>query len=103
MNTGWQCECRTAQTDSRFICRPESDWGLHITKSAANIPPYFGIGVEVAGKRIAAGAPSLAYWHNEYVPGSKGGGQFWEKKYSSQISTNLLASATHPGNGSDLH
>jgi signal transduction histidine kinase len=86
---------------SRFICRPESDWGSSITKNTANIPPYFGVSVEVAGQRIAAAAPPLAYWHNEYVPGGKGGGQFWEKKYSGKNSTNLLASATHTDIGGE--
>ena len=65
------------------------------------LPTYFGVSVEVAGQRIAAAAPPLAYWHNEYVPGSKGGGQFWEKKYSGKNSTNLLASAAYSNDGSE--
>jgi signal transduction histidine kinase len=85
----------------RFICSPESDWGLRITKNTVSIPVYFGVGVEVAGQRIAAGAPAVTYWHDEYVPGGKGGGQYWEKKYSGKISTNLLASATHLGKANE--
>jgi signal transduction histidine kinase len=84
---------------ARFICHPEFDWGLRIKRDTEHIPAYFGVGVDVAGKRIAAGAPSLAYWHSEYVSGGKGGGQFWGKKYSDGISTNYLASAARLANG----
>jgi signal transduction histidine kinase len=91
----------TGTNSFRFICRPESDFGLRITKNTASVPAYFSVGVEMAGKRIAAGAPAITYWHSEYVPGGKGGGQYWEKKYSGKISTNLLASATHLGNADE--
>jgi len=84
---------------ARFICRPESDCGFRIEQNTEHIPAYFGVGVQVAGRRIAAGAPSLAYWHSEYVSGGKGGGQFWGRKYSDGISTNLLASATRLADG----
>jgi tetratricopeptide (TPR) repeat protein len=57
------------------------------------------VAVDVAGKRILAGAPPLRYWHSEYVSGGKGGGQHWEKTYSGNASTNLLASAARSENG----
>jgi signal transduction histidine kinase len=84
---------------ARFICRPESDCGFRIEQNTEHIPAYLGVGVQVAGRRITAGAPSLAYWHSEYVSGGKGGGQFWGKKYSEGISTNLLASAARLADG----
>jgi signal transduction histidine kinase len=84
---------------ARFICRPESDCGFRIEQNTEHIPAYLGVGVQVAGRRITAGAPSLAYWHSEYVSGGKGGGQFWGRKYSDGISTNLLASATRLADG----
>lgn len=85
-----------------FNCRPESDLGDFISTNTAHLPAYFGVGVEVAGKRVTVDAPPLDYWHAELVSGGKGGGQDWQKKYSGGLSTNLLASATHTENGIEL-
>jgi signal transduction histidine kinase/tetratricopeptide (TPR) repeat protein len=78
-----------------FICRPEFELGKSIAKDTQHLPSYFGVGVDVAGKRIFAGAQSLMDWHNEYVAsGVKGAGQYWKREYSGKTSTNLLASAS---------
>jgi signal transduction histidine kinase len=82
-----------------FICRSEADIGFWIPSNAEHFPPYFGAEVEVAGRKIVEGAPSLNYWHNEHVKGGKGGGQSWQKTDSDKLSTNLLASATRSENG----
>jgi signal transduction histidine kinase/tetratricopeptide (TPR) repeat protein len=84
-----------------LICRPEADIGLWIPTSTKYFPPYFAAEVEVAGKRIVEGAPTLTEWRNEYVEGGKGGGQFWKKSDSDKISTNLLASASRSENGAE--
>jgi signal transduction histidine kinase len=69
--------------------------GKSIAKDTQHLPSYFGVGVDVAGKRIFAGAQSLMDWHNEYVAsGAKGAGQYWKREYSGKTSTNLLASAS---------
>ena len=52
-------------TVQRFVCHGESELGQRITELAAgekHIPEYFGIGVEVAGKKIKAFAPDLHLW-----------------------------------------
>ncbi|HWD92730.1 MAG TPA: ATP-binding protein [Verrucomicrobiae bacterium] len=82
-----------------FNCHLEPEIGLWITTNSEHFPPYFAAEVEVAGKRILENAPTLAYWHNEYVKGGKGGGQFWQRVDSDKTSTNLLASATRAESG----
>jgi signal transduction histidine kinase len=84
-----------------FVCRPESDIGLWISTNTDHIPAYFAAEVEAGGKRITEGAPPLTYWHNEYVKGGKGGGQFWQKTDTDKISTNLLASAARSDDGAE--
>jgi hypothetical protein len=52
-------------TVQRFVCHSESDLGLRIKDLAAgekHLPDYFGIGVEVAGKKIREFAPDLHLW-----------------------------------------
>ncbi|HEX4264876.1 MAG TPA: HAMP domain-containing sensor histidine kinase [Verrucomicrobiae bacterium] len=82
-----------------FVCRPESDIGLWISTNTEHIPAYFAAEVEAGRKKITEGAPPLTYWHNDYVKGGKGGGQFWQKTDSDKISTNLLAFAARSDSG----
>jgi signal transduction histidine kinase len=84
-----------------FNCHLESEIGLWISTNSEHFPPYFAAEIEVAGKKIREGAPGLNYWHNEYVEGGKGGGQFWKRTDSDKISTNLLATATRAENGAE--
>jgi signal transduction histidine kinase len=94
---------RTETTNGTvFHCLPEWEIGLWIPTSTKYFPPYFAAEVEVAGKRIVEGAPTLTEWRNEYVEGGKGGGQYWKKSDSDKISTNLLASASRSENGAEL-
>ena len=91
----------TGTNGASFICRPESEFGSSLWKNTRHIPSYFSVGLEVAGKRIIQGAPVLKYWHEVYVGGGKGGGQYWKRIDSGATSTNLLASAVQSQNGEE--
>jgi signal transduction histidine kinase len=85
-------------TARRYLCHSESDLGLRIQELAAaekNLPDYFGIGVEVAGKKISAFAPDLHQWTFYYGGGGKSSGR--EIRVQSDVlATNVLASAAQP-------
>jgi signal transduction histidine kinase/tetratricopeptide (TPR) repeat protein len=75
-----------------FVCRAESELGprlnelIHTTK---RIPQYFGIGIEIAGKKLSWLTQDLRLWHYEHH-GGKGG--HVDKERSSELATNVLAS-----------
>jgi signal transduction histidine kinase len=83
------------ETNHWFVCRGESDLGLRIkelTVGEKHIPDYFGIGVEVAGRKIRAFAPDLHLWTFSYRPGGKAGGGEVRVPLDA-LATNVLASA----------
>jgi signal transduction histidine kinase/tetratricopeptide (TPR) repeat protein len=88
-------ESATAQ---RFVCHSESDLGLRIKELAAgekHMPEYFGIGVEVAGRKIRAFAPDLHLWTFSYAGGGKSSAR--EVRWQlDALATNVLASAVQP-------
>ena len=82
-------------TAQRFVCHSESDLGLRIKELVAgnkHIPDYFGIGVEVAGKKISKFAPDLHMWTFSYRSGGKAGGGEVRGQLDA-LATNVLASA----------
>ncbi|MGO8835982.1 MAG: sensor histidine kinase [Limisphaerales bacterium] len=85
-------------TIQRFICRGESDLGLRIAELAGGekqMPEYFGIGVEVAGRKIKAFAPDLHLWAIGYAGGGKSSGREVKVPLDT-LATNVLASAIQP-------
>jgi signal transduction histidine kinase len=85
-------------TAQRFVCHNESDLGFRIKELVAgkkHIPDYFGIGVEVAGKKISKFAPDLHMWTFSYRSGGKGGGGEVRSPLDA-LATNVLASAVRP-------
>jgi signal transduction histidine kinase len=86
------------ETNHWYVCRGESELGHRIAELAAGekqIPEYFGIGVEVAGKKIRAFAPDLHLWTFRYVGGGKSSGR--EVRVPLDVlATNVLASAVQP-------
>jgi len=85
-------------TTQRFVCHSESDLGLRIKELAAGenrIPEYFGIGVEVAGRKIRECAPDLHLWTFSYRSGGKAGGGEVRSPLDAPA-TNLVASAVQP-------
>jgi signal transduction histidine kinase len=85
-------------TAQRFVCHSASDLGLRVKELAVgekHIPDYFGIGVEVAGKKISAFAPDLHLWTFRYVGGGKSSGREVRVPLDAPA-TNILASAVQP-------
>ena len=85
-------------TAQRFVCHSESDLGLRITELAMgekHLPDYFGIGVEVAGKKIREFAPDLHLWTFYYGGGGKSSGREVKSPLNAPA-TNVLASAVQP-------
>jgi signal transduction histidine kinase len=85
-------------TAQRFVCHSESDLGFRITELAVggkHIPDYFGIGVEVAGKKIREFAPDLHLWTFLYGGGGKSSGREIKSPLNA-LATNVLASAVQP-------
>ena len=85
-------------TAQRFVCHSESDLGLRITELAVGrkqIPEYFGIGVEVAGKKISKFAPDLHLWTFSYAGGGKSSAREVRSPLAA-LATNVLASAFQP-------
>jgi signal transduction histidine kinase len=85
-------------TAQRFVCHSASDLGLRITELAVggkHMPEYFGIGVEVAGKKISAFAPDLHLWTFSYRSGGKAGGGEVRQTLAA-LATNVLATAVQP-------
>ena len=83
------------ETNHWFVCRGESDLGLRIKELTAgekHIPDYFGIGVEVAGRKIRAFAPDLHMWTFYYGGGGKSSGREIRQPLD-VLATNVLASA----------
>ena len=64
-----------------------------IVAAEKQIPTYFGVSLEVAGKVIQRSAPDLRVWR-DYHHGGKGGG--FEKELTSERATRILATATRP-------
>ena len=85
-------------TAQRLVCHSESDLGFRITELAMgekHIPEYFGIGVEVAGKKIREFAPDLHLWTFRYGGGGKSSGREVKSPLNAPA-TNVLASAVQP-------
>ncbi len=87
-----------------FVCHAESELGFktaNVVKAEKQIPEYFGIGIELAGKRLTAFAPDLRVWHHVswFSNHSPGGGL--KKEYSTELATNILASASRRDGGTE--
>jgi len=92
-------------SNHRVACCAESEVATALDRliaSGTHLPPYFGLSVEVAGKRLPLHETDLRRWH--YVswasPHSEGGGL--KKEFSEEMATNLLASATRSEGGMEL-
>ena len=86
------------ETNHWFVCHSESDLGFRIKELVTgkkHIPDYFGIGVEVAGKKISKFAPDLHMWTFSYRSGGKAGGGEVRQTLAA-LATNVLATAVQP-------
>ncbi len=86
--------CEDNPTSHWFVCRAETEVGARwaeLASQARPIPEYFGIGIEVAGRKLARIAPDLRVWREvESMSGKVGG---WQKDYLSDAVPEVLASA----------
>jgi signal transduction histidine kinase len=86
-----------------FLCRTEAEISqalFSLVGVRGHVPDYFGIEIDVAGKRLHEGAPDLRVWRE--VGFFEGGGSKGRRIYLPTIATNVLASAFHSENGNDL-
>ena len=80
-----------------YVCRLESEIGSAIralVDDTKQIPEYFGIEIELAGKKLTQSAPDLRAWHY-YHYGGKGGGV--KKQYGNALATDIPASPVQLG------
>jgi signal transduction histidine kinase len=97
-----QDEVGKAESNSWILFRNESELGDKLTwfvEHKARLPDFFGLGIEVAGRKIEERAPDLRVWRYDYYV-SKGAGQV-KKAYSDEQATTILATATKAEEGVD--
>ena len=83
-----------------FLWRSESELGKalsDVVTGEKQIPGYFGVGLEVAGKLVRQSAPDLRAWESRHKS-AKGGAGF-QKEYLGEPATNILATASLPAMG----
>ena len=91
-------------TNHWIVCLAESEVGelaTTLVNATRQIPDYCGIGIELAGKRLAWFAPDLRVWQVVHYVGGKGAGQD-KKAFLNQPATEVLASATKSSGGRTL-
>jgi signal transduction histidine kinase len=90
-------------TNLWVICLGESEVGSRATAIVAStkqIPDYFGVGIEVAGKKLLRFAPDMRVWRESYY-WSRSGGQI-KKEYLEQPAMDVLGSADKTEGGAPL-
>ena len=84
-------------TGTWIWCYPEAEVSARLAQlveQEKQVPEYFAVGMEVAGEKFAWPTPDLRIWDYAREAGRRNGAQ--EKAYSSQLATNVLASAPAP-------
>jgi signal transduction histidine kinase len=94
--------CDDTSASHWFICRSEPDLNAavdEVLRPARQSPEYFGVGVELAGKKLFGLNRDLRVWRE--VP-YNGKGSGLKKEYTADQATTILASATKTDAGADL-
>ena len=95
-------DSKLSQAIQTFDCASESEISSNLNAVVENekqIPEYFGIGIELAGRRVPLASSDLLMWHHAMNSGKYG---VVKKEYMTKImtnsepATNILASAS-PG------
>ncbi|MDB6063832.1 MAG: Alkaline phosphatase synthesis sensor protein PhoR [Pedosphaera sp.] len=76
------------------VCRDQSEIGGRIAamaNEAGQLPDYFGVGIEFAGKKLASLVPDIRVWGEENYFGRNGGGV--KKTYTDEKASDVLASS----------
>jgi signal transduction histidine kinase len=85
-----------------FYCLGEAEVGSRVSAlvdAVAGIPDYFGIGVELSGRKLTWSVPDLRVWHEVNYFGRRGGGE--KKEYTSDMASTILASARRLDRGTE--
>jgi hypothetical protein len=96
--------CQEQNVSCWFVCKSVTQVNREmgsVAGSLKQIPEYFGIDFELAGRRFIRSSTDLQLW-TEHHHGGKGGG--WDKDYSEKIASDSerLASAVHADEDGDI-
>jgi len=90
-------------TNHLFVFRPRPELNSRVISTLMNsmrwMPSYFAVGFEICGLPVPPSGTDLRVWQRRLHSHGKGGGQSWEKDYSTEWATNVLASATKLDDG----
>jgi signal transduction histidine kinase len=92
-----------APNTQKYVCWSEIEIGMLASGLAgriAGLPDYFGVGVEVAGRKNIRRAPDLRVWSIEYYT-SKGAGEL-KKGYSGILASDVLGLGATPETGDPM-
>ena len=101
--SGPAISANTTPINPWFLCRTEAEISRQLfplLEMKGQWPKYFGIGIDVAGKRLREGAPDLRIWRQLGL--FEGGGSKGRTVYLPTTATNMLASAFYSEKGDDL-
>src|SRR5262249_8633511 len=84
------------RTNGWFICSAESEVNSEVAAivKEKNVPNYFGVDVEIAGKRLGTLADRLWIWHYQHVGGGKTAGEINRWGTGERASTILATAAS---------
>jgi tetratricopeptide (TPR) repeat protein len=96
--------CQEEALSCWFVCKTDSQVyrGLQsVANDEKQIPEYFGLDLEVCGRKFVRSSADLQLW-TEHHHGGKGGG--WDKEYSDKTASasEVLGSAVYAEDGNDL-
>ena len=89
-------------TNHWIFCRSEFAVGVAVNELVAHareLPDYFGVGLEIAGRKLTWPAPDLRVWRRANYFGRRGGGV--KKELTGEMASTVLASAGKSENGAD--
>lgn len=88
-----------AGSNISYLCRSEANLGGRVTTVANRtkaLPEYFGLGVELAGRRVRVLAPDLRLWTHAHQRG------YETRNFFSENASELLASYSPPESGGQM-
>jgi len=91
-------------TNRSFVCRPEADVVAALRALIAGtkqLPVYFGVGLELAGRKPRWFDEELRLWREVYHFNTRTGGSD-RKEYLPELATNVLASASKLEQGAEI-
>jgi len=90
-------ELGASMTNRSFLCLGESEVGARVSalvQATTRVPDYFGVGIELAQRKLTWSVPDLRVWRGVDYFGRRGGGQ--KKELTDEVASPVLASASQP-------